>query len=256
MYFIFSILISLIFIPNVVSTVIFNKNGASYGNVYILNDTFKVLLNEAVEDQNEDILKEFESDTNFKIKKLLSKKTELNDGFFTNLPQKDKNKFKIISRKLIGEYFDEYIKHKFVRLFNGTIIIDLNPNPHDISRYDDYAHESYGKIKNKTIQISPAAYSRIINFFKTYNAHISANHYILKSFIFIYAVIIGISILFGIRKIFIIACYMIFHIVYITLIVPYPGFRFYFPCYITGYFFIFYLIFYLIKVKQQRLNLR
>ncbi len=247
MYFILSILLSVIFVPNVVSTVLLNKNGASYGNVYILNDTFKVLLNEAVDDQNENILEEFESDTNFKIKRILSKKTELNDGFFTNLPKRDKNKFQIISQKLIAEYFDEYVKHKFKKLYYGQVIINLNSNPHNIAEYDNYAHKSYEKIKNRIVQISPAVYSRVIDFFKAYNENMSINHYILKSFIFIYSVIFVISILLGVRKIFIIACYMIFHIVYITLIVPYPGFRFYFPCYITGYLFIFYLIFYFIR---------
>ncbi len=82
MYFIFSILMSLIFVPNVVSTVLLNRNGSSYGNVYILNDTFKILLNKAVDDQNEDILEEFESDTNLKIKKLLSKKNAIKRPIF------------------------------------------------------------------------------------------------------------------------------------------------------------------------------
>jgi len=250
MYFICSILMSVIFIPNIVSTVLLNRNGSSYGNVYILNDTFKILLNKAVDDQNEDILEEFESDTNLKIKKLLSKKTQLSDRFFTNLTRKDKNKFKIITHKLVSEYFEEYVQYKFARLFNGSIIIDLNPNPHDIVRYDNYAYESYEKIKKRIIQIRPAIYSRIINFFKANNAHISDNHYILKSFIFIYTVIFVISILFGMRKIFIIVGCMIFYIVYITLIVPYPGFRFYFPCFIVGHFLIIYLIFYFIGNKN------
>lgn len=250
MYFICSILMSVIFIPNIVSTVLLNRNGSSYGNVYILNDTFKILLNKAVDDQNEDILEEFESDTNLKIKKLLSKKTELNDGFFTNLPKRDKNKFQIISQKLIAEYFDEYVKHKFKKLYYGQVIINLNSNPHNIAEYDNYAHKSYEKIKNRIVQISPAVYSRVIDFFKAYNENMSINHYILKSFIFIYSVIFVISILLGVRKIFIIACYMIFHIVYITLIVPYPGFRFYFPCFIVGHFLIIYLIFYFIGNKN------
>lgn len=42
----------------------------------------------------------------------------------------------------------------------------------------------------------------------------------------------------------------VFHIVYITLIVPYPGFRFYFPCFIVGHFLIIYLIFYFIGNKN------
>ena len=249
---VFSILISMIFIPNIVSTVVLDKNGESYKNVYILNKTFKVLLKEAVEDDNEYILDEFESGTNLNPEKILSKNTILCDGFFTKLPERDKDKFEIISKKLIKEYYDEYVQYKFMRFCFQQRLIDLNPNPHDISKYDYYSYKSYIAIKDKIVQISPTLYAKVIGYFKTYNSYLGHPYYtLIMLLIAIYGICFFVSILFRIKKVFIIICFLIGYIIFQILIVPYPGFRFFFPCYITAYLVMFYLIFYFISNKKN-----
>lgn len=255
LFIVFNLIMSLIFIPNIISTVVFNKYGDSYKNIYILNNTFKVLLQEAVENDNEYVLDEFDSGTSLKSEKLLSKNMVLGDGFFTELPERDQDKFEIISQKLMEEYFYEYIEYKFKRIPKKLRIIDLNPNPHDTSAYDEYSSQSYHSIKDKIVQISPSVYAKTINFFKTYNNYLVFPYYgLIMLFISMYTVAVFVSIIFNIKKALTISCFLIGYIIFQILIVPYAGFRFFFPGYLIGYLLIFYLIFYFIGNKKNNTN--
>lgn len=253
----FNLIFMLIFIPNIVATVILNRDGEAYKNVYILNNTFKFLLKEAIKDDNEYILHEFQSDTNLKPEELLSKKTDLSDGFFRNLPDIDRDKFEIISKKLIYEYFDDYAKYKFMNFYFRHSIMELNKDPHDISKYDSYIRRYYKAVKDKVIQINPDIYSKVANFFTVYNDNI-IYHYALVNFILAANIMIFlISIFFKLEKVFVIICFLIGYLILQILMVPSASFRFFFPSYLISYLIIFYLIFYFLSgEKGQNLNFR
>lgn len=248
LFFIFSIFFSFIFVPNYIRTVVINKNGEAYKNIYILNSTFKVLLHKAVSERNKDILYEFQDDTYLNLRNLL--KEDIDDiNFFINLTEQDKEKFNNISRKLMKEYFNLYASYKFQIFYHNLSIIDLNSDINNmLPYYDGGTREKYNSIKEK-IGLTPPFYSGLINFFKKYNSYITLPGYNFLSnfFIIMYCALFIISLFFGMRKIFILTCFLIFYTVLEALIVPYSGFRFYFPFYLTGYFFIFYMTFCFIK---------
>lgn len=98
LFILLNIAMSFIFIPNIISTVLFDKNGESYKNVYILNNTFKILLKEAIEDDNEYIMDEFYSGTNLKPERLLSQHTVLSDGFFQVCRKEIKKNLKLYQK--------------------------------------------------------------------------------------------------------------------------------------------------------------
>lgn len=253
LFIVFSAMMSLIFVPNIISTVFLNKNGRSYGNVYILNDTFQFLLKEAIEEDNEYILDEFDRGTSLTPGRLVSEQTQLCDGFFTDLPQRDKDKFNAVSKKLIKNYYCEYVKYKSKAFYQRLRIIDLNPDIHDLSQYDQYAKKSYNLIKHKMAVINPGIYGKVIEFFKRYNVDLVVPHYALITYILVlWSVCFVSSIVLRIRKAFILICLLIFYLFYLIVVTPYPGFRFYFPVFITMYLFVFYIIFYLITGRNSR----
>lgn len=258
LFLILSVFISFIFVPNYMSTVLLNKNGHSYTNMYILNDSFKVLLQKAMNMKDGYILDEFKSNTDLKPEKLVAKDIDFNIGFFINLPKRDQLKFQIISNKLIKKYFYDYIKYKFTLFYNKIYITDLNANVRNLGKYDDYAESRYQLIKNKLTQINRHIYSEVIGVFNKYNAFIRGAYYNLLaiSIIIAYGAILLAAILISEKKILIEVIFIISYLIFQILMSPFPNIRFYFPCYITAYFFIFYLIFYFIKGKQPRLSLR
>lgn len=255
-FFIFSLFFSFIFVPNYVRTVILNKNGEAYQNIYILNNTFKVLLHKAVSERNKDILYEFQDNTYLNLRDLL--KEDIDDiKFFINLTEKDKEKFKKISKKLIKEYFSLYANYKFKNFYNNLSIIYLNSNIHNmLPYYDEGTREKYQSIKEK-IAIKPPFYSVLINFFRSYNDYITQpkHNFLAIFFIIMYCALFIVSLFFGIPKIFIITCFLMAYSVLEVLIVPYSGFRFYFPFYLTVYFLIVYIIFYFMKPKSVKYNI-
>jgi len=253
LFLIFSVFSSFIFVPNYMSTVLLNKNGHSYTNMYILNDSFKVLLQKAINMKDEYILDEFKSNTNLKSEELCVKDIDFNIGFFINLPKRDQIKFQIISNKLIQKYFYDYIKYKFTLFYEKIYITDLNTNIRNLGKYDDYADSRYQLIKNKLTQISPYIYSEVIGIFSKYNAFIRGSYYnfLAISIIMVYGVILLGAILISEKKLLIELIFIISYLIFQILMSPFPNLRFYFPCYITGYFFMFYLIFYFIGNKNR-----
>ncbi len=248
LFLIFSVFSSFIFVPNYMSTVVFNRNGDAYKNVYILNNAFKLLLYKAVYENNKEILDKFQNSEDLKLGSLLHK--DINDvNFFIKLSEADKKKFTTISKTLVKEYFYDYISYKFKIFYNNLRFIRLSENIGGFYLHDNIIRENYNSIKNKIRLVNSAFYTKMIKLFKKYDAYITVrnNNFLSKLFIAIYFVLFAASLIFGIKKIFIITCFLISYLVLQILIVPYPGFRFYFPCYITGYLFIFYLIFYFIR---------
>jgi hypothetical protein len=253
LFLILSILVSFIFIPSYISTVIINENGRAYKNVYILNDVFKVLLKKAVEYDNEYILDEFETTSKLKVDKILKQRIN-NVGFFRNLTKVDKDKFEIISKKLMRSYFDEYVKYKFEIFYRRLSMPYLKKDIKDVEDCEVDIVRLYNySIKDRIMYINSDLYSKVSNFFQEYNNYITKPRLNLLSIwnITIYSAVFIISIVFGLKRVLTCSSFIIFYMLLQILISPTTRFRFYFYCYITNYILVFYIIFHFINLLKK-----
>lgn len=250
----FSIIFSFVFIPHYVKTVILDKEGTAYKNVYILNDTFKELLKKAVEDKNEYILHEFDNTDNFKITHILNSSID-NVGFYFSLSNSDRKTFKVVSGKLMKTYFWEFVKFKFKVFYNKLESEILTANIHDIKYCTDFSVRNYNAIKDKIVYLNPQLYSATIQLLKKYNLETFKN-YLSVWFVFLYFLVLVGAIFFKLKRIFILICFLLIFSGIQILIVPYQHLRFFFQGYITVYLIGFYILFYLIGKTQSKFKNR
>jgi len=250
LFLLLSIFCSFIFMPHYVSSVILDKDGEGYKNVYILNDSLKILLKKAVDDKNRYILDEFNNTYELKIEHILNKNIN-NVGFFRVLTDEDKQQFKLISKKLMIVYFGEYVKFKFNAFYNGLGTEYLKINLHDMNDIESFAIPAYNSIKDKIIYLSPYIYSETIKLFQRYREFPFVNFLSVK-FIILYSFIFLGAILMKLKRILILTYLLIIFFIIQILIIPYPGFRFLFLYYLVCWLLIFYLIFYFINAKKYK----
>jgi hypothetical protein len=235
-----------------VSSVILDKDGKAYKNVYILNDSLKVLLKKVVKDQNRYILDEFDNTSELKVKKILKNRIG-NIGFYRKLSQKGKQKFEVISNKLMTVYFYEYVKFKFKAFYHGLGLAYIKANLHNPNNVEGTMILAYNAIKDRIIYLNPHLYSETIKLLKKYN-RLPIFKLLSVWFIILYSLVFVGAIFMKLKRIFILVCFLgIFFIIQI-LIVPFSGFRFFFQYYLTVYLVMFYLIFYFIGNKTSNID--
>jgi hypothetical protein len=249
----FTILFSFIFIPHYVKTVMIDRDGNAYKNVYILNKSFQKLLEKAVEDKNKDILADFNKSDNLRIQQILKSRIH-NVGFYANLSKFDKQQFKVISRKLMKTYFWEFVKFKFSVFYDRLRPAYLTRDLNDIKYRIKYAIQHYHLIKKKIVYLNQQIYSDTIELFKKYNSNISNSfkNYLPIWYTFIYFSIFTMAVLLKLKRIIILVCFLVFFLIIQILIVPYQNFRFFFQGYITAYLLFGYILFYLMCKKQAK----
>lgn len=250
LFLLISIFCSFVFMPHYVSSVVIDKEGEAYKNIYILNDSLKDLLKKAVEDKNRYILDEFNNTDELKIENILNKNIN-NVGFFMILSNGDKKQFKLISKKLMISYFGEYVKFKFKIFYNGLGTEYLMINLHDTNDFESFALPAYNSIKDKIIYLSPYIYSETIKLLKIYNERPLIKSLSVWFIILYFSVLLG-AILMKLKRIFILICFLMIFFIIQILIVPYPGFRFFFQGYITVYLIGFYILLYLRERIQSK----
>ncbi|MDD5021963.1 MAG: hypothetical protein PHR82_07560 [Endomicrobiaceae bacterium] len=253
LFLLLSVCCSFVFIPHYVSSVILDKDGKSYKNVYILNDSFKDLLKKAVEDKNKYILDEFNNTHGLKIAQILNNSID-NAGFYRSLSESDRKQFEIVKSKLMRTYFGEFVKFKFNAFYNKLLPENLTTNLHDLKSRMDFSIQCYNTIKDKIVNLNPQLYSDTIQLLRQYNSNIIKHFKNSLSvwYIFLYFLLFVGVIFYKLKKIFIIVCFLVIFLIIQILIVPSPGFRFFFQCYLAGYMSVFYLIFHFISAKKYK----
>lgn len=255
-FLIFSVLTSFISVPSYVSTVILDRQGRAYKNVYMLNEVFKVLLKKAVDEKNYSILNEFKNTVELDIEDTLEMNNINNVVFFNELPPTDQAKFEIISAKLMKDYFWVYFEYKFY-LFYRLRLIRLKEKIEDSPGVEPKMYMMYENLlKNKIRYIDSDVYAKVIRFFKEYNKILRENQLPAIFLITMFLSLLMVSSIFRFKRILIPLCFLFFYFFVQILITPIPNFRFYFNLYITNYLLIFYIIFYFMRVYRLKHNIK
>ncbi|MFA7675126.1 MAG: hypothetical protein WCY38_03590 [Endomicrobiia bacterium] len=229
------IIFASIFIPKYIDISFINKQEDKYQGIYkklyIMDYGFKVLLREAVKQNDQDIISEFTPD--FSMNYLLADSTKIGMSLYVNLSEEHRQQFDVIAEKLIEKYKKTYIIYKledsFLRSYNHQIYkigvekINFNDNKG--------ARKVYNKIDGKLILYCNNTRNYFADLFKKYAT--SKGSLIIP--LSVVCTIILISLLFLKKTLFLLSSLLFVHAVAVSLLAPYGAFRFNFNFYIYGY---------------------
>ncbi|MDD3923368.1 MAG: hypothetical protein PHY39_07590 [Endomicrobiaceae bacterium] len=235
LFFLSLIIMTFIFIPKYIDVSFISKQEDKYEGIYkklyIMDYSFKVLLKEAVNRNDKDIISEFTPD--FDMKYLLADSTKIGMPLYVNLSEEHRHQFDVIAEKLMEKYQKTYIIYKlqdsFLRSYNHQI---YKIGVEKINFKDNKgARKAYNKIDDKLILYCNDTRNYFADLFKK---HATSKGSLLIPLSIVCSIIL-ISLLFMKKTLFLISSLILVHAVSVSLLAPYGAFRYYFYFYIYGY---------------------
>ena len=235
LFFLSLIIMTFIFTPKYIDVSFISKQEDKYEGIYkkiyIMDYSFKVLLKEAVNRNDKDIISEFTPD--FDMKYLLADSTKIGMPLYVNLSEEHRHQFDVIAEKLMEKYQKTYIIYKlqdsFLRSYNHQI---YKIGVEKINFKDNKgARKAYNKIDDKLILYCNDTRNYFADLFKK---HATSKGSLLIPLSIVCSIIL-ISLLFMKKTLFLISSLILVHAVSVSLLAPYGAFRYYFYFYIYGY---------------------
>lgn len=235
LFLLFLIIMTFVFIPKYFDVSFISKQEDKYQGIYkklyIMDYSFKVLLKEAVKQNDKDVISEFTPD--FSMNYLLADSTKIGMSLYVNLSEEHRHQFDVIAEKLIEKYKKTYVIYKledsFFRSYNhktykiGIEKINFSDNKG--------ARKAYNKIDNKLMLYFSDCRNYFVDLFKKYAT--SKGSLIIP--LSVVCSIILISLLFLKKTLFLLSSLLLVHAVSVSLLAPYGAFRYNFNFYIYGY---------------------
>lgn len=235
LFLLYLIVMTFIFIPKYIDiSFISNQKGeyeGIYKRLYIMDYSFKVLLREAVKQNDKEIISEFTPD--FNMNYLLADSTKIGMPLYVNLSEEHRHQFDVIAEKLIEKYKKTHIIYKledsFFRSYNHKIYkigiekINFSDNKG--------ARKAYDRIDDKLMLYFSDVRNYFVDLFKKYAT--SKGSLIIP--LSVVCSIILISSLFLKKTLFLLSSLLLVHAVSVSLLAPYGAFRYNLNFYIYGY---------------------